>query len=68
MDSTITASTNGDSWVIAPTNKVAVFIHGVFFRNFMFVLTPMDLIIGWLRLFDPLLTSKTAQEPPTITS
>ncbi|MEM8629740.1 MAG: hypothetical protein AAGF74_00755 [Pseudomonadota bacterium] len=57
MESTITTSTNGNSWEIVPTNTVAGIVLGVlfiylFFRHFMFVLMFMDLILGWLRKFN----------------
>ena len=57
MESTITTSTNGNSWEIVPTNTVAGIILAVlfiylFFRHFMFVLMFMDLIFGWLRKFN----------------
>lgn len=57
MESTITTSTNGNSWEIVPANTLAGIILGVlfmylFFRHFMFVLMFMDLILGWLRKFN----------------
>lgn len=57
METTVTTSTNGNSWEIVPTNTVAEIILGVlffylFFRHFMFALTFMDLILGWLRKFN----------------
>jgi CDP-diglyceride synthetase len=57
MESTITTSTNGNSWEIVPANTVVGIILGVlfiylFFRHFMFVLMFMDLILGWLRKFN----------------
>lgn len=57
MESTITTSTNGNSWEIVPTNTVAgviltlLFLY-VFFRHFMFMLMFMDVILGWLRKFN----------------
>ena len=57
MESTITTSTTGSSWEIAPTSTIAGIILGVlfiylFFRHLMFTLMFMDLIIGWLRKFN----------------
>ena len=57
MESTITTSTNGNSWEIVPTHTLAGIVLGVlfiylFFRHFMFVLMFMDLILGWLRKFN----------------
>ncbi|GAA6163036.1 hypothetical protein NBRC116590_07400 [Pelagimonas sp. KU-00592-HH] len=56
MESTMTASTNGSSWQIEPSNAIAgiiltVLFFYVFFRHFMFVLMIMDLVVGWLRKF-----------------
>jgi hypothetical protein len=56
MESTITTSTNGNSWEIVPANTlVGVFLGVLFiypsFRHFMFVLMFFDLILGWLRKF-----------------
>ena len=56
MESTLTTSTNGNSWEIVPGSTVAGIILAVlffylFFRHFLFVLMFMDLILGWLRKF-----------------
>lgn len=57
MESTITTSTNGNSWEIVPANTLAGIILGVlliylFFRHFMFVLMFMDLFLVGLRKFN----------------
>ncbi len=56
MESTITTSTNGNSWEIVPASTLAGVILGVlfiylFFRHFMLSLMIFDLILGWLRKF-----------------
>lgn len=56
MESSISASTNGGSWELVPTNTAAaialvILLIYLFFRHFLFVLMVMDIIIGWLRRF-----------------
>ena len=56
MESTITTSTNGNSWEIVPTSTLAGVILGVlfiylFFRQLMLLLMISDLNLGWLRKF-----------------
>lgn len=57
METTITTSTNSNSWEIVPANAVtgvvlAVLFIYLFFRHFLFALMFMDIIIGWLRKFN----------------
>jgi len=57
MENTLTTSTNGKSWEVAPTNTFAGIVLGVlfiylFFRHFMFVLMFMDIVLSWLRKFN----------------
>lgn len=57
MESTVTTSSNGNTWEIVPVNAFSGIILGVLliyliFRHFMFVLMFMDLILGWLRQFN----------------
>lgn len=57
MDGKLATSTNGTGWEIVPTNTVAGIVLAIlffylFFRNLLFILMLMDVILGWLRRFN----------------